>query len=137
MGMCDLHISTFPFGGTNGTIDSLMIGIPVVALRGTEPHSRFDAMILEYAGLEDLAVADSEEAFEDLVVNLVNSPAALALLAYRVSECDVEKEFFGEREGIAAGAFGRAMWRIFHDHERLQADPSPMLRWQDYDRGDL
>ena len=39
---CDIHLSPFPFSGTNSNVDSMQHGIPIVTLEGDEPHGRLD-----------------------------------------------------------------------------------------------
>lgn len=65
---CDLHLASFPFGGTNSVIDAFHLGVPVLALRGPEPHERVDAELVTRAGLADALVADD---VEDLLARLV------------------------------------------------------------------
>ena len=40
---CDLALFSFPFGGTNSTIDALILGLPMVSMLGKEPHAMSDA----------------------------------------------------------------------------------------------
>ena len=47
----DYALDTFPYTGTTTTIDSLMMGVPVVSLRGTYPHQRASASVLHYSGM--------------------------------------------------------------------------------------
>ncbi|MEL6183419.1 MAG: hypothetical protein AAFU79_02260 [Myxococcota bacterium] len=58
---CDLHLSPFPFGGTNSNIDSLHLGLPIVALDGLEICARSDALILRRVGLDDLLASTRDE----------------------------------------------------------------------------
>lgn len=59
---CELMLQSFPFGGTNTTLDALALGLPVVCMDGPELHSRIDAAILAQVGLAgELLVADEED----------------------------------------------------------------------------
>jgi hypothetical protein len=85
---CDLHLETFPFGGTNSNMDSLFLGIPVVAMEGDEPHSRIDAYMLRLAGMPEWAIAQDEAGY---------MAAALRLL-------DSDQERIGLADALRAGA---------------------------------
>jgi hypothetical protein len=65
---CDIHLASFPFGGTNSVIDAFYLGVPVLSLRGPEPHESVDAELVTRAGLADALVArDVDDLLEKLV----------------------------------------------------------------------
>jgi hypothetical protein len=68
---CDLALQSFPFGGTNTTLDALAIGVPVVCLDGPEVHSRIDAMILRRAKLADDLLAPTPGRYESIALRLI------------------------------------------------------------------
>lgn len=49
----DIALDTFPFGGGTTTFDTLWMGVPVVAAKGSTPASRSAASILEAVGLDE------------------------------------------------------------------------------------
>lgn len=50
-----ISLVPFPFGNTNSTMDALLLGKPIVFLRGTEPCSLGDQKIASHMGLLDIA----------------------------------------------------------------------------------
>ncbi|RIA18768.1 hypothetical protein DFO61_4927 [Ectopseudomonas oleovorans] len=58
---CDLFLSPFPFGNTNGIIDALTVGLPGVCKTGAEVFEHIDEGLLRRAGLPDWLIADSVE----------------------------------------------------------------------------
>ncbi|BET27580.1 glycosyl transferase [Limnobacter thiooxidans] len=72
-----LALSPFPFGNATSTIDCMVLGLPVISLIGTEPHSRTDFDILDSLGLADYCVADSVENYVQGVVRYLNEPGLL------------------------------------------------------------
>ena len=56
----DLALDTTPYSGTATTLESLWMGVPVVALRGERMVSRASAAILGAAGLGELAAGDAD-----------------------------------------------------------------------------
>lgn len=117
---CHLHLSTFPFGGTNSLVDSFALGIPVVALWGNEPHERFDGLMLERVGLEPL-LAHSVEEYQRIALDLLLNPVELGRARDTLLERDVAAEFTGPGPESVQGAFGRQILRLVRDHDELSA----------------
>jgi protein O-GlcNAc transferase len=65
----DAVLDTFPYSGTNGTMEALNQGVPVVALEGLRACERSSHTILANAGLPELVAATSE-AYIDLAFRL-------------------------------------------------------------------
>lgn len=70
-------LQSFPFGGTNTTMDALALGIPVVCLDSGEMAGAADSAILRGAGLERACVATPER-FVALALELLQSPGERA-----------------------------------------------------------
>jgi len=85
----DIALDPFPYTGTTTTVDALMMGVPVVTLRsrGAESiHSHnVSASLLMQAGLQEL-VADSEEEYISIALQLAGDPARLARLRSTLRE---------------------------------------------------
>ncbi len=65
----DAVLDTFPYSGTNGTMEALNQGVPVVALEGSRACERSSLTILAHAGLAEL-VAPTPQAYVELAVRL-------------------------------------------------------------------
>lgn len=72
-----IALSPFPFGNATTTIDCMVLGLPIIALLGQEPHSRTDYDILSAFGLEDYCVATTPENYVSGVVRYINTPGLL------------------------------------------------------------
>lgn len=55
---CRLIVQTFPFGGTNTTLDALQLGVPVLCLAGDGVEAAVDPLLLQMAGRADWVCAD-------------------------------------------------------------------------------
>jgi hypothetical protein len=110
---CHLHLCTFPFGGTNSNIDSMLLGIPVLGLEGLEPHERFDAMMIRRAGLPESLVAKTHEEYVAEAVRLIGDDGARNALRDHLRAFDLQREFFGEPPEGQRTAFVDAMMRIY------------------------
>jgi len=125
-----VHLCTFPFGGTNSNIDSMLLGIPLICLEGPQPHEKFDALMNRRVGLGELVTQTPEDYVTTALWMITNSTVRRrhreTLLQY-----DVKREFFAPRTGPAAGAFVRAFWHVYKNHERIQ-ESQTSVGWQDY-----
>jgi len=81
----DIALDPFPHGGGVTTLEGLMMGVPLVALRGRTIPGRGSASILTTLGLTDW-VAESPEQYVELAVQKARHVPALAALRTRLRE---------------------------------------------------
>jgi predicted O-linked N-acetylglucosamine transferase (SPINDLY family) len=79
----DLFLDTSPYGAGTTASDALWAGLPVLTHPGPSMVSRMAGSLLHAAGLPEL-VTDSEEAYEDLAVQLATQPARLQALRQKL-----------------------------------------------------
>ena len=65
----DFTLDPMPFGGVNGTLESLDMGVPVVTLRGRKHSERTSYSILANLGVTQ-TVADSAAEYVEIAVRL-------------------------------------------------------------------
>lgn len=109
----DIGLDTFPYAGMTTTLESLLMGVPVVSLAQQSHASRVGLSILAHIGLKDL-VAESEEDFVDLACHLGNDPARIASLRSSLRQTLVSSILcdgpgFGARFGMGL----REAWRTY------------------------
>jgi hypothetical protein len=75
LNQCDIFLSTFPFGATNGLVDALLQGLPVVNLVGDEVHSCSDSAIVSLVDQPTFLIAKTIDDYVSAVVRLVEEPA--------------------------------------------------------------
>lgn len=75
--MADIALDSFPHNGGVTTLESLMMGLPMLTLRGKTVHGRVSASILTTLGLSDW-VANSEAEYISLAIAKANDVNALA-----------------------------------------------------------
>lgn len=118
LGTCDLALVPFPFGGTNSTVDTLWLSIPTVTLKGAQPHSRFDALILERLLPGKMGVTSTEEDYCKAAARLVLDSAARQHLSDEMFGMDMEAWLFKPPLGCGQAA-GDAFWHLFTNHEKI------------------
>ena len=122
----DISLDTFPYAGTTTTVEALLMGVPVVTLRATGPEAthaqNVGVSLLTQVGCTEL-IANSEDEFVEIAVNLARSPERLRLLRETLRQrllasplCD------GARYMAHVENQYRAMWRHFCEEEPDQAD---------------
>lgn len=120
---CHVHLCTFPFGGTNSNIDSMLLGIPVLAMEGDQPHERFDAVLVRRAGLPEFLVAKSTAGYIETANRLIDDDELRSQLSGKLRRADLQGLFYGEPEEDRRTAFLDAMTLIYEKHEELQMSP--------------
>lgn len=60
----DIHLDTVPYGGVTTTIEALMMGLPVVTVRGDTVLGAYGADFLDHVGLSELAGRDLDDYVE-------------------------------------------------------------------------
>lgn len=78
-GDVDIALDTFPWNGGLTTCEALLMGVPVVALKGDRILSRQSAAMMHAVGLDDF-VADDAEQYVDIARRRAQDLQALALL---------------------------------------------------------
>jgi predicted O-linked N-acetylglucosamine transferase (SPINDLY family) len=71
--IADIYLDSYPFAGTTSLIEPLQVGLPVIARQGNSFRSAMGAAMIQSLDIADL-VADSEESYIQLAVNLGNNP---------------------------------------------------------------
>ena len=117
---CDIFLSTFPFGATNGIIDAFLQGLPVVNLKGGEAHSRIDAAMAGMVGQPGWLTAHSVDGYVDAAVRLVDEPGLRVDIGRKILEGNPEAIFF---DRPSRGGFAGAVRFIWDNHEAIQASP--------------
>jgi len=116
----DLTLVAYPFGGFNTVIDSLHVGVPVVAWEGTHGYNRFPPALLRRVGFPEL-VATSREEFTEKALRLIGDPQYRATISARIEEGDLEQRVTA---GLDPYDFKRAIDYLIENHETLKNDRS-------------
>jgi len=118
---CDLHLSTFPFGGTNSNIDSMRLGIPMVTLEGLEPHGQSDAGMMRHAGLPEWLITYHPSEFERVALRLIANDAERGAIAAQLRATDITGIFLDPTDHRHAKDFLRIFSWLYAQHEAIQA----------------
>ena len=130
----DIALDTWPYHGTTTTLDSLLMGVPVITLSGYNHASRVGASLLAHTGLQPL-IAYTEDEYVAKAVALAGNPAQLAALHGSLRErllasplCD-GPAFMRKFESALRG-----MWLDWCRTQGAGTSPSPAPAQTDEDR---
>lgn len=116
---CDLYLSTFPFGSTNGLVDGLRQGLPVVNLVGDECHGKIDSDILRAEIQPDWLSASSVDAYVDAAVRLINDDALRIQVSKQVLSSNVDQYLLLQDESPVPD-FVNTFRLAYEKHEEIQ-----------------
>ncbi|MDX2132120.1 MAG: hypothetical protein SFY69_08715 [Planctomycetota bacterium] len=109
----DVSLDPFPYAGTTSTVESLLMGVPVVTRDGGTHRSRVGASLLGSAGLADL-VAPDDATYVARAAALAQDRARLASLRRTLRDA-VRHGPIGDHAAHARGFEGalRDLWRAW------------------------
>lgn len=128
---CHLHLSPFPFGGTNSNVDTLRLGIPMISLAGTFSAAAGEMEMLERLGLGEALIAQDVVDYEARALRIVEDDAYRIELSKQVAAADAEHSFCGGYEEASPTEFVDTVRWIHERHEALRADGRPVWRPED------
>ncbi|WP_442879515.1 cobalt ABC transporter permease [Citrobacter sp.] len=94
---CEMFISPFPFGNTNGLVDTVRQGLPGVCLSGSEVFSHIDEGLFHRLGLPDDLITRDTEQYIRAVVRLAEDTDWRESLQKQLRDNDPEQVLFTGR----------------------------------------
>ena len=89
----DLFLDTSPYGAHTTASDALWVGLPVLTLEGKSFPARVCASLLKAIDLDGL-IAKIQQEYEDLAVELANSPAKLQRIKEKLEQARMNTPLF-------------------------------------------
>jgi hypothetical protein len=132
VGQCDVHLSPFPFGGTNSNIDSMRLAIPMVTLLGREPPAQIDAAMMRRAGMPEWLITGSAAEYERAALRLIEKDGDRVAVARQLESANILELFTRTDPRVPPDEFLRVMAFIHDHHEAIQA--SGRRYWMPADR---
>lgn len=110
-GELDIALDPFPYNGGTTTAEALIMGVPVLTLKGDRFVSHLAETNIQAIGMGDWVAAD-EEAYIEIARKWAADPVALNALRVELRErCLKSKLFDAERFAIDLEEAFRGMWR--------------------------
>lgn len=124
---CDVNLSPFPFGGLHSVIDSLRLGLPVIAMEGHEPHSRTDAMLLRRLGMPEWLITHSVQEYVSAARRVVSDDELRLQLKRQAMSISVDDVIFGDGSTLLGSDVADAVWWAYRNHERVLSSQMKLL----------
>jgi hypothetical protein len=128
---CDFALAAFPFGNTNSTVDTALLGMPTVAHFGPEAPAQSDSYILKAVGFADWLVCRSDEQYFQTAMRLVENPDDRKAALNGQSRTDVRDRLFGENSNAAHNPFKDLFWHIFNHHDKLKSSGRRVFHYKE------
>ena len=116
---CDLALAAFPFGNTNSTVDTCLLGLPTLAHFGPESPAQSDKLVLTTAGFPEWLVAHSDEEYFEKALRLINDRVFREDLVGKLSRESVRTRLFGDYNEERTDPFADVMLAVYNHHEEL------------------
>lgn len=94
---CDLFLSPFPFGNTNGIIDALTVGLPGVCKTGPQVFEHIDEGLFRRVGLPQWTIAQTREAYVQAAVRMATHHGERAALYQHLATDEPLRTLFSGR----------------------------------------
>ncbi|MEZ2353808.1 peptide transporter [Caballeronia sp. RCC_10] len=107
---CDLFLNPFPFGNTNGIVDTVWAGLVGVCKTGREVHEHIDEGMFRRLGFPDWMIAKTNEEYKASALRLIENADERAELSAKLAGPQaIEKLIFAGRPEIL-GERMEALW---------------------------
>ena len=131
MAKCDMALAAFPFGNTNSTVDTCLLGLPTVVHFGPESPAQTDSLVLKTAGLPSWLVCDNDEAYYTTALRLINEPAARKAAMAGLDRETLRKRLIENPERTKQEPLGDVLYGLHRNHLRLCDSPKRVLSYSE------
>lgn len=125
---CHLALAAFPFGNTNSTVDTCLLGVPTVAYYANEVLSIGDRDVMRMVGLPSWLVSDNDEDYFQTAMKLILEDDARQAIVDQLKATDVKARLFQPPRPEDETEFVDAFDWMYRNHEALQASSQHLLK---------
>ncbi|KVM96724.1 hypothetical protein [Burkholderia diffusa] len=120
---CDLFLNPFPFGNTNGIIDTVSAGLVGVCRTGREVHEHIDEGLFSRLGMPNWLAAHTTDEYVAAAVRLIRDDAERGELSRNCAGVDkVDVLFKGRPEILGKKLLDRLNERLADLHEKRETE---------------
>lgn len=128
LNQCDIFLSSFPFGATNGIIDAAGLGLPVVNLKGKEMHSITDSKMCELLGLPSWLSTETVDEYVATVLKLIHDDQLRVSISRDFMQSDVGSVFLHDRE---VPSFADIFHAVYRRHDEMRSQGKHVWRYEE------
>lgn len=112
---CDLFMNPFPFGNTNGIVDTVWAGLMGVCKTGPEVNEHIDEAMFRRLGFPEWMIARNDEEYFSAVKRLVENPQERSVLAKKLAGPQAIQKLIFEGRPSILGQRLDALWQQLHE----------------------
>ncbi|MCG8670532.1 MAG: hypothetical protein MI867_14030 [Pseudomonadales bacterium] len=135
---CDLHLGPFPFNNSNGNVDSMLAGLPLVVLRGDPDkvgvEGIADVSVLEKSKAPQEMIANNLEEYFEKACRFIEDDEYRWEMTRKIMDIDLNETMF--EKSSAANAV-TAMWDVYENHEKYMASEQQVVSAFGYEAAKL
>ena len=128
---CDLALAAFPFGNTNSTVDTCLLGIPTVVHFGPESPAQSDALVLNTVGIGEELICRSDEEYYITALKLINDSAERARIFGGLSREQIQERLYRTTSAEKLNPFAELIHYVFENHKRLMSSGNRVFHYRD------
>lgn len=125
---CDLHLGPFPFNNSNGNVDSMLAGLPMVVLRGNPDQVGVegiaDVSVLEKSRAPTEMIANDLDDYFEKACRLIEDDAYRKQVTEKVLNLDLNSSMFEKSSALRAV---EAIWDVYQNHEKYMASDQQVV----------
>ena len=134
---CDLALAAFPFGNTNSTVDTCLLGLPTVAHFGHDSSSQTDALVIKTAGYPDWLVCNTDEAYFNTALELICDREKRLSVTKDLRHEEVRERLFSQNsQNNGVTAFAELFKYAFENHQNMRESSQRIFKSIDLSGGD-
>jgi HMW1-like protein len=107
---CDLFLCPFPYGNTNGIVDSFQLGLPGICLDGEEAHAHTDTALFDRIGLPAGLTAQTVDDYVAAAIKMIDDEAWRVHCSAIVRNADLDSAFFRGDPRLFCSAIENLLW---------------------------
>jgi len=119
---CDIFLSSFPFGATNGILDAGPLGLPIVNVKGDEVHALNDSEMVSHMNQPEWLSTDNKEGFIKAVLRLIADDGERVRISKSNAAYDYEAGMMVSADS-ACWPFADSIFAAYKKHEALMTSP--------------
>ena len=94
---CEIFVNPFPFGNTNGIVDTFNLAMPGVCMTGPEVHTHIDEGLFRRMDMPDWTIAKDREAYVSAALRLIREPDTRASVSALLTQEKLDRNVFQGR----------------------------------------
>lgn len=119
MAKCDLALAAFPFGNTNSTVDTCLLGLPSVVHFGPEGPAQSDRLVLQTMGYPSWLICDSDEQYFETALRLINDPTLREAFKRDIDPAASRAKIFNNSQNAEANPFADMVKYAFRNRDAM------------------